>query len=176
MRVLALLFIAVSITACDSVTAVEMEEKDENEVVLSASEQEILSLINTARSTARSCGATQHPAAPSLAWNALLAQAAETHSTDMVAGDFFSHTGSDGSSVGDRVTRTGYRWGTVGENLYAGLNDAARAVQSWIDSPGHCRNLMDPDFEEVGMVVVAGTNTTYGAYWTQVFGTQRSGL
>ena len=176
MRVLALLFIAVMFTACDSVTAVEMDDKDDNEVVLNATEQQMLSLINGARSIARSCGTTQHPAAPPVTWNPLLTEAATAHSQDMVANDFFSHTGSDSSSVGDRVTVTGYFWKTVGENLYAGLNDAERAVQAWIDSPGHCRNLMDPDFEEVGMDVVVGINTTYGAYWTQVFGALRTSL
>ena len=49
-----------------------------------------------------------------------LRAAARAHAMDMAQNDFFSHTGSGGSSVADRATATGYLWTTVGENIAAG--------------------------------------------------------
>lgn len=174
MRLIAVLFVVLCFTACDSLSPVDStEEEQEKEEAPSPSESHLVSLVNAARTTARSCGSSQHSATSLVTWNSKLAQAAQSHSEDMAIGDFFSHTGSDGSTVANRVTETSYSWRTVGENIYAGYTEAERAMTAWLESPGHCRNIMDPDFKEVGMAVVASSTSTYNSYWTQVFGSRR---
>src|SRR5690606_19113896 len=103
---------------------------------------EMLAAVNQARILARNCGENYRPAVGKLAWNCQLQQAAITHSEDMAANDFFDHTGSDGSSVGDRITRTGYLWSRAGENLAAGQRTVAVVMDGLLKSPGHCDNIM----------------------------------
>ncbi len=94
-------------------------------------------------------------------------QAASAHSQDMVSRSFFSHTGSNGSSPGQRVTATGYVWTTVGENIAAGYGSVAAAVDGWAASPGHCANLMNPNFTQLGIACVPGAaGNPYRTYWT----------
>jgi uncharacterized protein YkwD len=102
-----------------------------------------------------------------LVWNAALASAALVHSDDMVAGNFFSHTGSDGRNAGQRITAAGYDWSTWGENIAAGQPTVAAVVDAWMASPGHCVNLMNARFRELGVACVAGAaGNTYRSYWT----------
>src|SRR4030066_1631976 len=82
--------------------------------------QEFLDAVNQARSGERMCGNTSYPAAPPVAWTDSLAMAAHLHSEDMDTGPVLSHTGSDGSSPGDRIPREGDAWGTYGENIAVG--------------------------------------------------------
>lgn len=109
-----------------------------------------------------------------LALNSKLSEAAQTHSQNMATQDFFSHTGKDGSSAGDRVSRTGYDWRTVAENIAAGQSTPAEVVNSWINSPGHRANLLNTTIKEIGVgyfFLAEDTGTTnYNAYWTQNFG------
>jgi uncharacterized protein YkwD len=138
-------------------------------------EAEMLAAVNAHRRAGASCGARGSFApAPELRWNAPLAQAAAVHSEDMVARNFFSHTGSNGSTVGDRASAAGYAWRSVGENIAAGQPSIAVVVQGWMDSDGHCANLMEPGYRDLGAACVAGNaNTGYRTYWTQDFGTPR---
>ena len=55
-----------------------------------------------------------------------LRAAARVHATDMACNHFTSHTGSDGSSVRDRVERQGYSWSWIGENYYVERQAAPR--------------------------------------------------
>lgn len=130
----------------------------------------ILDLVNAARAQARNCGAQYFGAAPPLAWNAQLALAALAHSSDMAEHRQFSHHGSDGSEAAQRATRAGYRWRHIGENIAAGQTSPQEAVQGWIDSPGHCANLMNPQFREMGAgYAVSHVRFPGFPYWTQVF-------
>ena len=135
--------------------------------------QRALELINAARAESRMCGTVSYAAAPPVTWNSKLAQAARKHSNDMASNNFFSHTGSDGSSIGNRVTNTDYQWRTVGENIAAGQTSVAQSVEDWVGSPGHCRNLMNPGFTEVALMCVENRGSDYTRYWTNVLGTQR---
>ena len=130
-----------------------------------------LSLINQARASARSCGADVLEAAPPVTWNSQLAAAALKHSDDMATHDFFSHTGSDGLSVSQRVDAEQYNWRTVGENIAAGQSTTEIVIEAWLDSPGHCKNIMNPNFEEVAVVCVENNGSQYRQYWTNVLGT-----
>lgn len=135
--------------------------------------QKVLALVNAARGKARKCGRTQLAAAPPLTLSAMLNHAALIHSQDMANKNFFEHVGSDGSKVGERVTRAGYVWRTAGENIAIGPETAEAVVQGWLDSPGHCANMMSPGFTEMGIAYVVERKSEAGIYWTQVFATPR---
>jgi len=131
--------------------------------------------INSHRASGASCGtAGSFGPAPALAWNDALTQASLVHSDDMVARNFFSHTGSDGRSAGQRATAAGYVWSTWGENIAAGQVGVDSVMSAWMASPGHCANLMNTRFRDVGLACVRGTaGNDYRTYWTMTLGAAR---
>jgi len=138
---------------------------------LSATEQRILDLTNQARATARTCGATRYPAAAPLSWNANLATAARGHAADMATNNYFSHTSQDGRTFDVRIMNAGYvGYSSVGENIAAGQPTPDAVVAGWLTSPGHCANIMNARFKELGVGV--GNGGSYGTYWVQDFGTR----
>ncbi|MEV6733259.1 CAP domain-containing protein [Streptomyces sp. NPDC051364] len=100
--------------------------------------------------------------------NAKLTDAALKHSEDMAAHANMSHTGSDGSDPGQRITRAGYTWTTYGENVAYGYNTPEQVMTGWMNSPGHRENILNCAFKEIG-VGLAQPNF----FWTQDFGTAR---
>ncbi|USQ85633.1 CAP domain-containing protein [Streptomyces phaeoluteigriseus] len=100
--------------------------------------------------------------------NAKLSQAAQAHSADMASHNTMSHTGSDGSDPGQRITRAGYLWSTYGENVAYGYSTPEQVMAGWMASAGHKRNILDCRFKEIGVGVAQP-----GSYWTQDFGTVR---
>ena len=130
----------------------------------------MLELINAARIEARMCGDTSHDAVPTLTWNNQLSQAALVHARDMAANNFFSHFGSDGLDVANRVDAVKYPWRAVGENIAAGQEDHSEVHQSWVESPGHCRNIMNELFTEVGAACVVDSDSDFETYWVVVYG------
>ncbi|MEZ3180952.1 CAP domain-containing protein [Streptomyces pimonensis] len=100
--------------------------------------------------------------------NSTLARAAQDHSEDMAASGTMSHTGSDGSSPGDRITRAGYSWSTYGENVAYGYSTPEQVMTGWMNSPGHRENILNCGFKEIGVGLAQP-----GSYWTQDFGTAR---
>ena len=130
---------------------------------------EMTQLINNARAQARTCGEYgDFPAVGAVAWNEQLGAAADGHSRDMAYYNFFSHTGSDGSDPGIRVSSAGYSYRTVGENIAAGLPNASATVEGWLNSPGHCANIMRADFVEFGSACIENDRSDYATYWTLV--------
>jgi uncharacterized protein YkwD len=99
-----------------------------------------------------------------------LGSAARLHSTDMACNNYFSHTGLDGSTVGERAQRQGYNWSYVGENIAAGYSSPEGVVQGWMKSPGHKANILGADYTEIGIGYAFGDASDYGLYWTAVFG------
>lgn len=87
----------------------------------------------------------------------------------MACNGFFSHTGSDGSSPSQRISRQGYHWSAIAENIAAGYGDPASVVAGWMGSQGHKENLLNPDYTEVGIGYVYVAGSPYGAYWTADF-------
>lgn len=130
----------------------------------------LLDGINAARSQARHCGAQAFAAAPALAWSAQLGTAAEAHSRAMANGNFFDHLGADGRTPGDRAELAGYTGGLVGENIAAALEAPGKVVAGWLASPGHCANLMNPRFTELGAAYAVDPQSDAGIYWTALFG------
>jgi len=133
----------------------------------------MLEYVNAARGQGRQCGSEFFPAVEPLVYNCPIEPAATKHSRDMAENNFFSHIGSDGLRVGGRVTETGYEWSVVGENIAAGFNDVASVMDGWLESPGHCRNIMDGRFTGVSVVRVDSRSADYPNYWTQVFARPR---
>jgi len=140
---------------------------------LDTSARDVLSATNAARATGRQCGDTWMEAAPPLAWNERLAAAALAHSRDMAAQPYFSHVNRRGQEAPQRAEAQGYRWRKVGENIARGQVSAQEAVNSWISSPGHCQNLMNAQFTEMGAGVAIRQAKYSTAYWTQVFAAPR---
>jgi len=145
-------------SSCQKVNQMERNEEG------SINKNLVLQLINDYRTSGCNCGAGGYFAATNpVIWNDTLELAAKVHSTDMYSKKFFSHTGSDGSKMSDRIQRLGYNWKTCGENIGQGYKNEEQVVNGWINSSGHCSNIMDPKFKEIGVAKV-------GEYWTLVFG------
>jgi uncharacterized protein YkwD len=96
--------------------------------------------------------------------DARLDTAARLHSEDMAARNYFAHVTPEGLSPGDRAARQGYTLG-VGENIAAGYRDARAVVLGWMESAGHCRNILGTA-RDIGV----GTAPTPRPNYTQAFG------
>jgi uncharacterized protein YkwD len=125
-------------------------------------EQQVFALINAERSK---MGLSE------LEWSESLAAVARLHSEDMANVKFFSHRGSDGSMVDDRADRLGLgAWRSIGENIayMRGFDDpASLAVEKWLESPAHRKNLLGPNWKESAVGVAMTDDGTY--YMTEVF-------
>ncbi|MER7726707.1 sigma-70 family RNA polymerase sigma factor [Streptomyces sp. NPDC096323] len=119
---------------------------------------QVVALVNKERGAA-GCGPLKE--------DAQLTDAAQRHSDDMSARDFFEHTNPDGADPGRRVTDAGYRWSTYGENIALGQQTPASVMESWMNSPGHRANILNCDFRDIGIGIHQGPG---GPWWTQDFG------
>lgn len=126
------------------------------------------SLLNGVRAQARVCGAERFSAAPPLRWEPRLGAAAREHSRDMAAAGRLSHSSRDGRTPWDRIAATGYEFSNVAENVAGGQPDPQAAVASWVQSPGHCANIMNPDLRDFGAGGEPGATGTI--YWTLKLG------
>lgn len=122
-------------------------------------DQEILNLVNEERAKV---------GADPLQIDQQLDQSADLHSQDQANMNTMSHTGSNGSDIGSRVQDTGYQYSTVGENVAYGYPDAEAVMAGWMESDGHRENILNPDFEDLGVGYSVGSDGS--AYWTQNFG------
>jgi hypothetical protein len=107
---------------------------------------------------------------PSLSIDIRLMEAARRHNNDMATHDFFSHTGSDGSSPFDRIADAGYSFRSAGENIAGGYRTAAAAVQAWMNSSGHRANILNSSYQHIGVGYTYNSSSSYGHYWTTDFG------
>ncbi len=117
----------------------------------------IVGLINTERARAG--------LAP-VAWHEQVAAAAMAHSIDQARMDRMTHTGSDGSDAGDRLTRAGFVWHAWGENVAAGYTSVPAVFAGWMASPGHKAQILG-DYLYIGMGASASSTGT--VYWTLDF-------
>lgn len=179
------LLIWLPLVACGGVPVDEIEEQDGREppyceTVVSwpahwlAFEVEVIDLVNGRRGQGADCGpeGSFQPAGV-LASNVQLRCAARNHSRDMAERDFFDHDNPDGVDPFVRIDRTGYLFSVAAENIAAGYPTAASVVQGWMDSPGHCANIMIAEITEtgVGYYFDYSEEDPHGHhYWTQTFG------
>ena len=133
--------------------------------------QKLLEQINSARAQARQCGTQPFGATTPLTWNATLATAAEGHTRSMANNNFFDHKDREGRTPGDRAELAGYSGQLIGENIAAGQDTVRKVVDGWLASPGHCANLMNPRFRELGAAYAVDPKSDAGIYWTAMFGT-----
>ena len=122
---------------------------------------------------------------PQLRENPQLRRAAERHTDNMVSERFFDHTSPSGSTMVDRIRRTGYtkraRSWALGENIAWGSGSLATAAQihrSWMHSPGHRANILQRSFREIGIGIETGlpvrlSAAQSGATYTTDFGFRR---
>lgn len=131
--------------------------------------REVLARVNSARSQGHRCGARPFPPVGRVSLAEGLSRVAREHSLDMTHTAGIDHRGRDGSSPADRVRRSGYSAQLVGENVAGGVPTAAEVVAGWLESPGHCTNIMDGRFTEMGVGYVVDASSPLQIYWTQLF-------
>jgi len=107
---------------------------------------EMLDLVNEERSKV---------GASPLCYNQKIIDAADKHSHDMEEKNYFSHTGKDGSSPGDRIERENYEWSSYGENIAWGQGSVVAVMNAWMNSSGHRANIL------------SGSKTHFGAGWAK---------
>jgi uncharacterized protein YkwD len=124
--------------------------------------------INNKRAQGCKCGTTFMPPVAPLTWNDVLANAALGHARDMGEHNYFSHESLDGRTSEQRIMAAGYNFNNyrsfaVGENIAFGQESIDEVMRGWFKSVDHCKNLMNPDFKEIGIA-------QYDRYWVQDFG------
>ena len=117
------------------------------EIFLHAKEKRLLTLHNNAR---RDRGLRTFCVSPALQ------RAARAHSRDMIQRDYFSHyTKGTNQGACARVTSFGYNWSYCAENI--GYNTTPDSMfNTWMNSAGHRRNILDPKFREIGVGACTG--------------------
>lgn len=130
--------------------------------VTNVNQSTLLQLVNNTRQLGCTCGSTVMPPVAAVTWSNQLSTAASNHSNDMSSNNYFSHTGLNGSTAGERITAAGYMWRAYGENIAKGYTSEQAVVDGWLKSEGHCKNIMSPLFKEMGVARVS-------TYWTQEF-------
>ena len=126
-------------------------------------------MVNAQRMIGGDCGGVMVAPSGPLRMNAELRQAARLHSQDMADNNYFDHRGLDGSDFSIRASRANYRGFAAGENIAAGTATAETSFRQWMNSPGHCQNMLRARFTEIGVGHAEGDGQ-YRHYWTQVFG------
>jgi uncharacterized protein YkwD len=133
-----------------------------------------LQLVNEARARGAQCGSQSFGPAPPLTLSGTLAGVAFGHATDMAVHDYFEHQDLSGQSPADRVRAAGYSEKLVGENIAYGPKSVEEVVTGWLASPGHCRNIMDPHFVQMGIGLAPGRAARHGLFWVQLLAEPRA--
>jgi len=127
-----------------------------------------LQLVNEIRARGARCGDRSFAPAPPVKLSQTLGGVAFGHADDMAKHNYFEHEDLTGRSPADRVRAVGYQEKLVGKNIAYGPKSAEEVVQGWLDSPGHCENIMDPRFAEMGIAYAAGHAARRGLFWVQL--------
>jgi uncharacterized protein YkwD len=97
--------------------------------------------------------------------NEKLDAAAQKHNDWMARNGKLKH-----SDVGDHITKEGYKWHSVGENIAMGYDTPERAMNGWMNSSGHRANILASRFKDVGFGVTVDQKGQW--WWTADFGTE----
>jgi uncharacterized protein YkwD len=134
-------------------------------------EDAALAETNRYRAMGASCDGEAFPPVPALEADETLRASARLHSSDMGERAFFDHDNPDGLDPFDRMAAVGFEGAAPwGENIAAGQSTPEEVVQGWMESPGHCRNIMDGGYRVLGMGYAFVEGSPFGHYWTQNFG------
>lgn len=125
--------------------------------------REMLASVNAARKKA---------GLRALTANALLDKAAQRHAEDMLARGYFAHKSPSGTTVRERARSAGYNWRSIGENIAYGQTSVDEVMETWLNSPGHRKNILTDAFSELGLGIAMGLGPDgkYQVYWVQNFG------
>lgn len=132
--------------------------------------REVLRLTNVLRARGGSCGGVAMGPVGALQWSDQLAASALAHAKDMATNGYFSHVSPSGSRPEERMAAAGWTLRPIGENIAAGQADPSEVMQGWIDSPGHCKNLLNGGYKHMGVAYFYAPNTGYKHFWVQNFG------
>jgi uncharacterized protein YkwD len=133
-----------------------------------------LQLVNEVRARGTRCGDRSFAPVGPVSLSPTLTGVASQHALDMAEHNYFEHVDLAGQSPADRVRSVGYREKLVGENIAYGPETVDEVVQGWLDSPGHCENIMDPRFVQMGIAAAPGRSSRRGLYWVQVLAEPRA--
>lgn len=136
-------------------------------------ELEVVQQVNIARSTGRYCGVVYYGPAKPLKSNRKLTYSSRKHAKSMANKDYFSHTSRNGRSPFKRIRQAGYNYRAAGENIGAGQKGARAIVQSWINSPSHCKVLMSKRYRDVGIGYAYNSSSCYKRYYVADFGRKK---
>lgn len=123
----------------------------------------IISLTNESR---------QSQGLSELTENSLLDTAAQSKADDMLTKGYFSHNTPDGKTPWDFITTAGYNYITAGENLAVNFSEAENVEVAWMNSPGHRANILNKNYQEIGIGISQGQYQGHSAIFVvQMFGT-----
>jgi uncharacterized protein YkwD len=167
-RLLALILLLV-LVACGETPPVTPSSNNTPPLSLTPELQTLLTLVNETRSVQHTCGSKVYAATTALTANSKLSMAAQKHSQDMSVNQKLNHTTqpgainyTPGTTFDVRIKQEGYAFKTAGENIAQGYNSPESVLKAWLASEGHCRNIMNSGFTEIGLGKV-------GSYWSQSF-------
>ncbi len=133
---------------------------------LQAESKEIVTLTNTLR---------QSLALQPLRENEVLEAAALAKAEDMVINQYFAHVSPEKKGLRYWLTSKGYNYQVAGENLAIGYSAPAEVIEAWKNSPTHYANLVDPDYNEIGVAMIAGQYQEFDTKLVaQMFGFQKT--
>jgi uncharacterized protein YkwD len=132
-------------------------------------ECEVFEIVNRTRRAGASCGGQRMDPVPALELNSILVRSARAHADDMAARGYFDHDSPEGTSPFDRMQAAGYELGAGGENIAAGSPTAEGTMDQWMQSTGHCRNIMGGQYVHIG-VGYAKASGELDHLWVQNFG------
>lgn len=124
----------------------------------SSYQQQVLDLVNAER-TKRGISA--------LTLDSNLSSVATKKSQDMVNKNYFDHTSPTYGSPFDMMKQFGISYRTAGENIAKGQKTPQEVVTAWMNSEGHRKNILNPNFTNLGIGIAKDSKGT--TYWTQMF-------
>lgn len=136
-------------------------------------EEEVLLLVNENRAKAADCGADGKLAATTpVVMDPILRCSARLHSLDMFEREFFDHVNPDGLDPFERMANAGFVGSGGGENIAVGQQTPEEVMEAWMDSDGHCANVMRSAFATIGVGYHPGSGGRglSSNFWTQNFG------
>ncbi len=153
------------LSPADPVTCAETEGWDPSYAEL---EQDVLDSVNEVRKEGANCDGERFKPTHPLVMDPALQCAARLHSKDMAERGFFDHDNPSNEDPWQRIDAAGFLGFAGGENIAAGNSTGQSTVDQWMDSGGHCSNIMNPGFTLIGVGYYPGGD--WGHLWTQTFG------
>ena len=133
-------------------------------------QQTILQSINEIRQQARQCGQRHFSATSPLVWNEHLARSAYAHAIDMAQYNFLGHRSQAGLDLKARLKFYQFKGRGGGENVARGQKNLNEVLTTWLNSPMHCANIMNPKFTDYAVACTFDSTEKQKPYWAQQFG------